>query len=208
MVFHVSLSGHIPQPRKENCHEKPKRNTESCKIIFPGPSCLPYPTTTNLKWYDTSPEIVTFIICALFMGASSIAQMPSMLAGLVTVVPTSCVYLWLKDKRFDSQKLLRKPVQKAKDKKKWALALKLLERSKVNDSFYGICVFDSFYCCLGFLLGLGKLHLGFLSRVAFHWRRRFMVDGVSMTAREFFDKQKSFKRNPKTGTLFYQKDAI
>ncbi|MBM3211436.1 hypothetical protein FJZ33_04395 [Candidatus Poribacteria bacterium] len=35
-----------------------------------------------------------------------------MLAGLVTVVPTSCVYLWLKDKRFDSQKLLRKPFTK------------------------------------------------------------------------------------------------
>jgi len=37
---------------------------------------------------------------------------------------------------------LRKPVQKAKDKKKWELALELLERSKVNDSFYGICKTD------------------------------------------------------------------
>jgi len=230
----------------------------------------------------TSPEIVTFILCALFMGASSIAQMPSLVAGLVTVVPTSSVYLWLKDKRFDSQKLLRmpfakhaginfiddtyclcegihmdgvsiqrdpntglrslghavvalyqwtkdhcgfvdfalsvstkrpkgvgpgrlrKPIQKAKDKKKWELALELLGRSKVT----GICVFDSFYCCLGFLLGLGELHLGFVGRVAFHWRRRFLVDGIPMTAREFFDKQKSFKREPKTGTLFYQKIVI
>lgn len=29
-----------------------------------------------------------------------------------------------------------------------------------------------------------------------------------MTAREFFDSQKSFKRDPKTGTLFYQKNVI
>lgn len=230
----------------------------------------------------TSPEIVTFILCALFMGASSIAQMPSLVAGLVTIVPTSCVYLWLKDKRFNSRKLLgmpftnhdginfiddtyclcegihidgvsiqrdpntgrrslghavvalyqwtkdhcgfvdfalsvstkrprgvgpgrlRKPIQKAKDKKKWELALELLERSKIT----GICVFDSFYCCLNFLLGLGKLHLGFVGRVAFHWRRRFLVDSVPMTAREFFDSQKSFKRDLKTGTLFYQKDVI
>lgn len=230
----------------------------------------------------TSPEIVTFILCALFMGASSVAQMPSLVAGLVTLVPTSCVYLWLKDPRFDSRKLLgmrftnhdginfiddtyclcegihmdgvsiqrdpntglrslghavvalyqrskdhcgfvdfalsvstkrpsgvgpgrlRKPIQEAKNKKKWELALELLERSKVT----GICVFDSFYSCLGFLLGLGKLHLGFVGRVAFHWRRRFLVDGIPMTAREFFDSQKSFKRDPKTGTLFYQKSVI
>jgi len=230
----------------------------------------------------TSPEIMTFILCALFMGASSIAQMPSLVAGLMTVVPTSCVYLWLKDPRFDSRKLLgmpftnhdginfiddtyclcegihidgvsigrdpntglrslghavvalyqwtkdkcgfvdfalsvstkrprgvgpgrlRKPIQEAKDKKKWELALELLERSKVT----GICVFDSFYCCLGFLLGLGKLHLGFVGRVSFHWKRRFLVDGKPMTAREFFDSQKSFKRDSKTGSLFYQKNVI
>jgi hypothetical protein len=99
---------------------------------------------------------------------------------------------------------LPKPIQEAKDKKKWELALELLERSKVT----GICVFDSFYCCLGFLLGLGNLHLGFVGRVAFHWRRRFLVDGVPMTAREFFDSRKSFKRDPKTGVLFCQKTVI
>lgn len=227
----------------------------------------------------TSPEIVTFILCALFMGASSIAQMPSLVVGIATMVPISCIYLWMKDPRFDSRKLLRmsflnreginfiddtyclcegihidgvsiqrdpntglrslghavvalynwskghcgfadfalsvstkrpkgvgpgrlrKPIQEAKDKKKWELALELLQRSKVT----GICVFDSFYCCLGFLMGLGELHLGFVGRVAFHWRRHFLVDGVPMTAREFFDNQKSFKRDPKTGVLFCQK---
>ena len=229
-----------------------------------------------------SPEIVSYVLCALFMGASSIAQMPGLVAGIVTMVSTSCVYLWLKDPRFDSRKLLRgpfrncgginiiddtyclcegihingvsiqrdpntglrslghavvalyqltkgrcgfvdfalsvsnkrpkgvgpgrlpKPIQEAKDKKKWELALELLERSKVT----GICVFDSFYCFLGFLLGLGTLHLGFVSRVAFHWRRRFLVDGVPMTAREFFDSRKSFKRDPKTGVLFCQKIIV
>jgi hypothetical protein len=229
-----------------------------------------------------SPEIVTFVLCALFMGASSIAQMPGLVAGMVTMVSTSCVYLWLKDTRFDSRKLLRMPflncegvnfiddtyslcegihmdgvsiqrdpntglkslghavvalyqwtkgrcgfvdfalsvskkrpkgvgpgrlpklIQEAKDKKKWEIALELLERSKVT----GICVFDSFYCCLGFLLGLGNLNMGFVGRVAFHWRRRFLVDGVPMTAREFFDSQKSFKRDPKTGVLFCQKIVI
>lgn len=229
-----------------------------------------------------SPEIVTFILCGLFMGASSIAQMPGLVGGMVTMVSTSCIYLWLKDPRFDSRKLLRmpflncqginfiddtyclcegihmngvsiqrdpntglkslghavvalyqwtkdrcgfvdfaisvsskrpkgvgpgrlpKPIQEAKDKKKWELALELLERSQVT----GICVFDSFYCCLGFLLGLGDLHMGFVGRVAFHWRRRFLVDGVPMTAREFFDSRKSFKRDPKTGVLFCQKRVI
>jgi hypothetical protein len=229
-----------------------------------------------------SPEIVTFILCALFMGASSISQMPSLVGGMVTMVSTSCIYLWLKDPRFDSRRLLRmpflncqginfiddtyclcegihmngvsiqrdpntglkslghavvalyqwtksrcgfvdfaisvsrkrpkgvgpgrlpKPIQEAKDKKKWELALELLERSKVA----GVCVFDSFYCCLGFLLGLGDLHMGFVGRVAFHWRRRFLVDGVPMTAREFFDSRKSFKRDTKTGVLFCQKTVI
>jgi hypothetical protein len=79
--------------------------------------------------------------------------------------------------------------------------LELLERSKVT----GICVFDSFYCCLNFLLGLKKLHLGFVGRLAFHWRRRLLVDGIPMTAREFFHSRKSFKRDPKTGVLFCQK---
>jgi hypothetical protein len=230
----------------------------------------------------TSPEIVTFVLCALFMGASSISQMPGLVGGMVTMVSTSCIYLWLKDPRFDSRKLLRmpflnreginfiddtyclcegihmdgvsiqrdpntglkslghavvalyqwtkgrsgfvdfalsvskkrpkgvgpgrlpKPIQEAKDKKKWEIALELLERSKVT----GVCVFDSFYCCLGFLLGLGKLHMGFVGRVAFHWRRRFLVDGIPMTAREFFDSRKSFKRDPKTGVLFCQKTVI
>ncbi len=230
----------------------------------------------------SSPEIVTFVLCGLFMGASSIAQMPGLVGGMVTMVSTSCVYLWLKDPRFDARKLLRgpfrnggditiiddtyslcegihmdgvsiqrdpntglrslghavvalyqmaegrcgfvdfalsisskrpkgvgpgrlpKPIQEAKDKKKWELALELLKRSKVT----GICVFDSFYCCLGFLLGLRKLHLGFVSRLAFHWRRRLLVDGVPMTAREFFDSRKSFKRDPKTGVLFCQKVVI
>jgi hypothetical protein len=229
-----------------------------------------------------SPQIVTFVLCALFMGTSSIAQMPGLVAGMVTMVSTSCIYLWLKDPRFDARKILRgsfrnrgdiniiddtyclcegihidgvsiqrdpntglkslghavvalyqwskercgfvdfelsvskkrpkgvgpgrlpKPIQEAKDKKKWEIALELLERSKVT----GICVFDSFYCCLGFLLGLGNLHLGFVGRVAFHWRRRFLVDGVPMTAREFFDSRKSFKRDPKTGILFCQKIVI
>ncbi len=57
----------------------------------------------------TSPEIVTFILCALFMGASSITQMPALVSGIVATVSTSCVYLWLKDKRFDSRKLLGMP---------------------------------------------------------------------------------------------------
>jgi hypothetical protein len=227
----------------------------------------------------TSPEIVTFVLFALFMGASSISQMPDLVGGMVTMVSTSCIYLWLKDPRFNSRKLLGmpflnreginfiddtyclcegihmdgvsiqrdpntglrslghavvalyqwtkgrcgfvdfaisvskkrpkgvgpgrlpKPIQEAKDKKKWEIALELLERSKVT----GICVFDSFYCCLGFLLGLGQLHMGFVGRVAFHWRRRFLIDGVPMTAREFFDSRKSFKRDPKTGVLFCQK---
>lgn len=229
-----------------------------------------------------SCEIVTFVLCGLFLGASSIAQMPSVVAGMVTMVSTSCIYLWLKDPRLDSRKLLRmlflnreginfiddtyslcegihidgvsiqrdpntglkslghaivalyqwtkgrcgfvdfalsvsskrpkgvgpgrlpKPIQEAKDKKKWELALELLERSKVT----GICVFDCFYCCLGFLLGLGNLNMGFVGRVAFHWRRRFLVDGVPMTAREFFDSRKSFKRDPRTGVLFCQKIVI
>jgi len=230
----------------------------------------------------TSPEIVTFVLCSLFMGASSIAQMPHLAAGMVTMVSTSCIYLWLKDPRFDSRKLLRmpflncqginfiddtyclcegihidgvsiqrdpntglkslghavvalyqwtkgrcgfvdfalsvsnkrpkgvgpgrlsKPIREAKDKKKWELALELLERSKVT----GICIFDTFYCCLGFLLGLGNLNMGFVGRVAFHWRRRFLVDGIPVTAREFFDSRKSFKRDPKTGVLFCQKIVI
>jgi hypothetical protein len=229
-----------------------------------------------------SPQIVTFVLLALFLGASSIAQMPGLVGGIVTMVSTSCIYLWLKDPRFDSRKLLRgpfrnrgdiniiddtyclcegihidgvsiqrdpntglrslghavvalyqwtkgrcgfvdfelsvskkrpkgvgpgrlpKPIQEAKDKRKWELALELLERSKVT----GICVFDTFYCCLGFLLGLGKLHMGFVSRVAFHWRRRFLVDGIPMKAREFFDSRRSFKRDPKTGVLFCQKIVI
>jgi hypothetical protein len=99
---------------------------------------------------------------------------------------------------------LPKPIQEAKDKRKWELALELLERSQVT----GICVFDSFYCCLGFLLGLGDLHMGFVGRVAFHWRRRFLVDGVLMTAREFFDSRNSFKRDSKTDVLFCQKTVI
>jgi len=230
----------------------------------------------------TSPEIVTFALCALFMGSPSIAQMPSLVGGIVTMVSTSCIYLWMKDPRFDARKLLGmpfrnggdiniiddtyslcegvhmdgvsiqrdpntghrslghavvalyqlakgrcgfvdfalsvsnkrpkgvgpgrlpKPIQEAKDKKKWELALELLEGSQVT----GICVFDSFYCCLSFLLGLGKLHLGFVGRLAFHWRRRFLVDGVPMTAREFFNSRKSFKRDPKTGILFCQKIVI
>jgi len=229
-----------------------------------------------------SCEIVTFVLCALFLGASSIAQMPSLVAGMVTMVSTSCIYLWLKDPRLDSRKLLRmlflnreginfiddtyslcegihidgvsiqrdpntglkslghavvalyqwtknrcgfvdfalsvsskrpkgvgpgrlpKPIQEAKDKKKWELALELLERSKVS----GICVFDTFYCCLSFLLGLGNLNMGFVGRVAFHWRRRFLVDGVPMTAREFFHSRKSFKKDPRTGVLFCQKIVI
>jgi hypothetical protein len=230
----------------------------------------------------TSPEIVAFVLCGLFMRASSIAQMPGLVGGIVTMVSTSCIYLWLKDPRFDARKLLRmpfrnhgsiniiddtyclcegihmdgvsiqrdpntglkslghaivalyqltkercgfvdfalsvsskrpkgvgpgrlpKPIQEAKDKKKWELALELLERSEVT----GICVFDCFYCCLGFLLGLGQLHMGFVGRVAFHWRRRFLVDGVPMTAREFFHSRKSFKRDTKTGVLFYQKKVM
>jgi hypothetical protein len=56
-----------------------------------------------------SPEIVTFALYALFMGASSIAQMPGLIGGMVTMVSTSCIYLWLKDPRFDSRKLLRMP---------------------------------------------------------------------------------------------------
>jgi len=278
--------GKLNDPERRNIIESQKESTNPVKLFFHARHAFRIPQRLTLSGMTrrgvTSPEIVTFILCALFMGASSIAQMPSLVAGLVTVVPTSCVYLWLKDKRFDSQQLLRmpftkhnginfiddtyclcegihidgvsiqrdpntglrslghavvalyqwtkdhcgfvdftlsvstkrprgvgtgrlrKPIQEAKDKKKWELALELLERSKVT----GICVFDSFYCCLNFLLGLGKLHLGFVSRVAFHWRRRFLVDGIPMTAREFFDKQKSFKRNPKTGTLFYQKIII
>ena len=47
-----------------------------------------------------------------------------------------------------------------------------------------------------------------MGRVAFHWRRRFLIDGVPMTAREFFDSRKSFKRDPKTGVLFCQKIVI
>lgn len=253
--------------------ESPKEAFSPIKLFFQARHAFRIPQRLTLSGMNrrgvTSPEIVTFILCALFMGASSITQMPSLVAGLVTVVPTSCVYLWLKDpsprkRGFDSRKLLgmpfinrdginfiddtyclcegihidgvsiqrdpntglrslghavvalyqwskshcgfvdfalsvstkrpkgvgpgrlRKPIQKAKDKKKWELALGLLERSKVT----GICVFDSFYCCLGFLLGLGKLHLGFVGRVSFHWRRRFLVDGIPMTAREFFDSQR------------------
>jgi hypothetical protein len=229
-----------------------------------------------------SCDIVTFVLLALLFGAPSIAQMPYFVAGLLPIVSTACIYLWLSDSRLDVRKLLRwpfakaeginiiddtyclceglhidgvsiqrnpstglrslghavvalyqwtksgcgfvdfalsvgnkrpkgvgpgrlpKPIQEAKDKKKWELALELLERSKVN----GICIFDSFYCCLGFLLGLAKLQLGFVGRLAFHWRRRFLVDGVSMTANEFFSSQKSFKRDTKTGVLFYQKTVI
>ncbi len=50
--------------------------------------------------------------------------------------------------------------------------------------------------------------MGFVGRVAFHWRRRFLVDGVPMTAREFFDSRKSFKTDTKTGVLFCQKTVI
>ena len=57
----------------------------------------------------TSCEIVTFVLCSLFLGASSIAQMPHLVAGMVTMVSTSCIYLWLKDPRLDSRKLLRMP---------------------------------------------------------------------------------------------------
>ncbi len=266
--------------------ESQKEAINPIKLFFQARHAFRIPQRLTLSGMTrrgvTSPEIMTFILCALFMGASSIAQMPALVSGIVTTFSTSCVYLWLKDPRFHSQKLLRmpfinrdginfiddtyclcegihmdgvsigrdpntglrslghavvalyqwtkgqcgfvdfaisvsskrpkgvgpgrlrKPIQQAKDKKKWELALELLERSKVT----GICVFDSFYCCLNFLLGLGKLHLGFVGRVAFHWRRRFLVDGVYMTAREFFDSQKSFKRNPKTGTLFCQKRVI
>jgi hypothetical protein len=230
----------------------------------------------------SSCDIVTFVLFALFLGAPSIIQMPTLVCGLIPMVSTCCIYLWLKDPRFDSRKLLRspfsnrgeinfiddtyslcegihidgvsiqrdpntglrslghavvalyqqtkercgfvdfalsvsnrrpkgvgpgrlkKPIQQAKDKKKWELALELLERSKVT----GIVVFDSFYCHLCFLLGVVSLQLGFVSRVAFHWRRRFNVDGTLMTAREFYDSQKSFKRDKNTGTLFYQKQVI
>ena len=54
-----------------------------------------------------SPELVTFILCGLFMGASSISQMPGLVSGMVTMVSTSCIYLWLKDPRFDARRLLR-----------------------------------------------------------------------------------------------------
>lgn len=266
--------------------ESQKETVNPIKLFFQAHHAFRIPQRLTLSGMNrrgvSSSEIVTFILCALFMGASSVAQMPTLVAGTVTMVPLSCLYLWLKDPRLDSRKLLtmpfinhdginfiddtyclcegihidgvsiqrdpntglrslghavvalyqwtkdqcgfvdfalsvstkrpkgvgpgrlRKPIQEAKDKKKWELALEILQRSKVN----GICVFDSFYCCLGFLLGLGKLHLGFVSRVAFHRRRRFIVDGIPMTAREFFDSQKSFKRDPKTGILFYQKIVI
>ena len=278
--------GKLNNPERRSTIESQKETLNPVKLFFQAHHAFRIPQRLALSGMTrrgvTSPEIVTFILCALFMGASSIAQMPSMVAGLATIVPTSCIYLWLKDSRFDSRKILRmlflnrdginfiddtyclcegihidgasiqrdpntglrslghavvalyqwtknrcgfvdfalsvstkrprgvgpgrlrKPIQEAKDKKKWELALELLEHSKVT----GICVFDSFYCCLCFLLGLGKLHLGFVGRVSFHWRRRFLVDGVPMTAREFFDSQKSFKRDSKTGTLFYQKNVI
>jgi hypothetical protein len=275
--------GEINNLERRNPIESQKEAFNPVKLFFQARHAFRIPQRLLLSRMTrrgvTSPEIVTFVLFALFLGASSIAQMPGLVAGIVTMVSTSCVYLWLKDPRFDSRKLLRmlflnhdginfiddtyclcegihmdgvsiqrdpntglkslghavvalyqwtksrcgfvdfalsvsskrpkgvgpgrlrKPIQEAKDKKKWQLALELLERSKVT----GICVFDSFYCCLGFLLGLGNLHLGFVGRVAFHWRRRFLVDGVLMTAREFFDSQKSFKRDTGTGTLFFQK---
>ena len=258
-----------------------KEALDPVKLFFQARHALRIPQRLTLSGMTrrgvSSPEIVTFVLCALFMGASSIAQMPGLVGGIVTMVSTSCIYLWLKDPRFDARKLLRmpfrnggdiniiddtyslcegisiqrdpntglrslghavvalyqlakdrcgfvdfalsvsnkrpkgvgpgrlpKPIQEAKDKKKWELALELLERSEVT----GICVFDSFYCCLSFLLGLRKLHLGFVGRLAFHWRRRLLVDGVPMTAREFFHSRKSFKRDPKTGVLFCQKIVI
>ena len=263
-----------------------KEALDPVKLFFQARHALRIPQRLTLSGMTrrgvSSPEIVTFVLCALFMGASSIAQMPGLVGGIVTMVSTSCIYLWLKDPRFDARKLLRMPfrnggdiniiddtyslcegvhmdgvsiqrdpntglrslghavvalyqlakdrcgfvdfalsvsnkrpkgvgpgrlpmpIQEAKDKKKWELALELLERSEVT----GICVFDSFYCCLSFLLGLRKLHLGFVGRLAFHWRRRLLVDGVPMTAREFFHSRKSFKRDPKTGVLFCQKIVI
>jgi hypothetical protein len=263
-----------------------KEALDPVKLFFQARHALRIPQRLALSGMTrrgvSSPEIVTFVICALFMGASSIAQMPGLVGGMVAMVSTSCIYLWLKDPRFDARKLLRmpfrnggdiniiddtyslcegihmdgvsiqrdpntglrslghavvalyqltkgrcgfvdfalsvsnkrpkgvgpgrlpKPIQEAKNKKKWELALELLERSEVT----GICVFDSFYCCLSFLLGLRKLHLGFVSRLAFHWRRRLLVDGVPMTAREFFHSRKSFKRDPKTGVLFCQKIVV
>jgi hypothetical protein len=220
--------------------ESQKEALNPVKLFFQARHAFRIPQRLTLSGMTrrgvTSPETVTFILCALFMGASSIAQMPSLVSGIVTMVSTSCVYLWLKDpssrkRGFDSRKLLgmpfvnrdginficlcegihidgvsiqrdpntglsslghavvalyqwtkdqcgfvdfalsvstkrpkgvgpgrlRKPIQ---EKKKWELALELLERNKVT----GVCVFDSFYCCLGFLLGLGKLHLGFVGR--------------------------------------------
>lgn len=265
-----------------------KEDFDPVKLFFQARHALRIPQRLTLSGMTrrgvSSPEIVTFVLCALFMGASSIAQMPGLVGGMVTMVSTSCIYLWLRDPRFDSRKLLRgpfgnrgdinmgdiniiddtyclcegihmdgvsiqrdpntgrrslghavvvlyqwtkdrcgfvdfalsvstkrpkgvgpgrlpKPIQESKDKKKWELALELLKRSKVT----GICVFDSFYCCLNFLLGLRKLHLGFVGRLAFHWRRRLLVDDVPMTAREFFHSRKSFKRDPRTGVLFCQK---
>jgi hypothetical protein len=274
--------GEVNNLERRNPIESQKEALNPVKLFFQARHAFRIPQRLFLSQMTrrgvTSCEIVTFVLFALFMGAPSVAQMPHMVAGMITMVSTSCIYLWLKDPRLDSRKLLRmpflngqginfiddtyclcegihidgvsiqrdpntglrslghavvalyqwtkgrcgfvdfaisvsrkrpkgvgsgrlsKPIQEAKDKKKWEIALELLERSKVT----GICVFDSFYCCLGFLLGLGKLHMGFVGRVAFHWRRRFLVDGIPMTAREFFDSRKNFKRDPKTGVLFCQ----
>jgi hypothetical protein len=40
-----------------------------------------------------SGDIVTTVLLALFLGAPAIVQMPSVVAGLVPLVSTGCIYL-------------------------------------------------------------------------------------------------------------------
>lgn len=51
-------------------------------------------------------QIVQFLIIGFWFNASSILAMPQLVQGIIPIIPLACVYLFLKDKRFQLKKLL------------------------------------------------------------------------------------------------------
>jgi len=51
-------------------------------------------------------QIVQFLIVGFWFNASSINAMPELVLGVIPTIPLACVYLFLKDERFEMRKLL------------------------------------------------------------------------------------------------------
>jgi len=100
---------------------------------------------------------------------------------------------------------LRKGIEYLRDTPKWKLALSMLDEVKSTGNKAQTCVFDCWYCCLEFVKGLRSRGFHFVGRLSFHPKRMLLIDGKKMTASQYFDSLKSFKRLTGESCLFYQK---